>query len=188
MAGRIGSWDITSPYKELHDTGTISLEDSGDRAWGSLLPDAVEVGTRAQSRQATANGSVGFTFSFSANTRVIFMADGSIDTTPYSGAGSQYATASIYAVLFGPEGPVTSSAGLTSGYGEGLRSSLLELTFRSGTDPLNGDITMDVFTWTEISPVPEPAQVSLLLAGCCALAFAGYRRRQHPARQLGPRG
>jgi hypothetical protein len=182
IEGFLASQNAQALTKRVEE-GSMALERDGSRIWGTLGPDAISLGATASGGLASASGQASYAFSFSPNTRVIFTADAALATSPYHLEGGFHrASSSLDGWFVGFDGPVTFSSGLTSGFGDGARSGLLEATMRSGGAETTGHLSFNLWAWTEISPVPEPGRISMLLAGCCALGLAAFRRRRTTAR------
>lgn len=182
---RIGEWDEGGPSDSLQGEGTLELADAGSSVYALIDGDGLRARSVAGQRDVDirTDSSIGFTFS--PNTRVIFMADAEVNAAAQSHAFN-HSYASLSGIVYGANGDVTSNSHVTTSSGPGEQSVLLELIFRSADVTTSGHLSLGASTWSQVSAVPEPAQVSLLLFGVGAVAAAARRRRDQPPGRTAP--
>lgn len=177
-SGRIGGWGEGGPSDELREDGLLELVDGLSRVSGVMSPDRLSASALSVEHDTDISTYSSVGFMFSPNTRLILMADSEIDWASPSGSYNYtYAIATLDGDVQGANGDVYSSSALMTSSGPGYQSAMLELIFRSGDIAASGNVSLSAIARAEVSPVPEPAQVSMLLAGCCAVAAVARRRR-----------
>ncbi|MBQ5949464.1 PEP-CTERM sorting domain-containing protein [Massilia sp. ST3] len=180
MTARIGGNDTEGPAKDLSANGTLELEAGADHGWGELRDDGLANGASAGDSMVAVSGWASYLFWFSPNTRVIFQVDGRSFTPGDDPQGDYHAAVGMSGAWYRPEGPQEARVDLASSDGQGLREGLLELTMRSDSAASNGSLNLNAYAWASVSPVPEPAQAAMLLAG--GVGLLAWPRRKKPAR------
>jgi hypothetical protein len=127
-----------------------------------------------------ARGQTTWDFVLSANTRVVFFGDATVDVRPGGADGFAYAQAQISGTL-GDEfkgGALHFSNSLDAR--DGRESTFLETGASTGASNTTGTVQVLAFTSAAAAPpipsVPEPASCAMLLAGLAAISQLHRRR------------
>lgn len=174
-----GTSDLTPVTTSLNrfDAGTISAVSPGATAASSGLAHEGVVSLNLSANSASVYTQDRLDFVLSPNTLAVFYANADINGTFDPNAFAMSSDARLYSeVVVAPGTGVQRNTSVLANYDPIDMQAPLTIAVRSDANGLEGDIRLTASITAEaLSPVPEPAEAAMLLAGLALLP--AWRRR-----------
>ncbi|QGZ39360.1 putative secreted protein with PEP-CTERM sorting signal [Pseudoduganella flava] len=170
---------MPDPLNYLDDDGTVTASVAAGSATATLHNGSADASATFGGNKGEVFGTigVGYSFTLTANTKVILYADGTA-----TGGIDMDRTGTSHAAVFatyydGSEEPLQIEDFVISATGN-TASRGLSVTFSSGADGLDGELGYSTGVYAGVSAVPEPSQVALMTLGLAGLGWR-LRRSKH---------